>query len=274
MINMGGPKNWIHRSAMHFATVQRQSCPGKECTIGRTCPNTPCYRKQFVEPSGDSISKKVHTKCFVEAKGPRQRYWKPRFGRMLFGCTCWTLELSSGTAETKNPQEFLLARVPTVVMEILNNLLLARCQRFLDDSFTVATILIVKRHFVRHYLVSPVTVWVKFVLLCLKLEKNKLTFKFSGPTAISVTRRFFGIWPVRFPNKYTRSCRGKATSSPSNPRVVMDEIDEVRIVHDIEMTLIVQLNSLGGFSKQSVLTHKVELTRPVSGFCRRPQHGQ
>ena len=106
-------------------------------------------------------------------KGPRQRCWKPRFWKTPFGCTCWTLELSShvveilwsGTTETKSPQEFLLARVPTVVMDILIDLLLARCQRFPDICFTVATILIVKRRFVRHHLVSLITVWVKLVLL-------------------------------------------------------------------------------------------------------------
>ena len=96
--------------------------------------------------------KKIHTKCFVEAKDPRQRCWKRGFWRMPFGCTCWTLELSShvvvnlwsGTTETKSPQEFLLARVPTIVMDILNYLPLARCQRFPDNCFTVATVLIVR----------------------------------------------------------------------------------------------------------------------------------
>ena len=39
--------------------------------------------------------KKVHTKPFVEAKSPRQRCWQSGFWRMPFGCTCWTLELSS-----------------------------------------------------------------------------------------------------------------------------------------------------------------------------------
>ena len=70
--------------------------------------------------------KKIHTECLVEAEGPWQRCWKPGFWRMPFGCTCWTLELSShvvenlwsGAAETKSPQEFLLARVSTIVMDV------------------------------------------------------------------------------------------------------------------------------------------------------------
>ena len=94
---------------------------------------------------------------------------------MTFGCTCWTLELSShivknlwsGTTETKSPQEFLLARVPTIVMDILNDFLLARRQRFLNNCFTVTTIFIVKRRFVCHHLVSPIAVGIKFMLLCL-----------------------------------------------------------------------------------------------------------
>ena len=107
--------------------------------------------------------KKVHTKRFVEAKSPRQCCWNSGFWRTPFGCTCWTLELSphvvenlwSGTTETKSPQEFLLARVSTIVMDNLNDLFLARRQRFLNNCSTVATILIVKRRFVRHHLVSP-----------------------------------------------------------------------------------------------------------------------
>ena len=39
--------------------------------------------------------KKVHTKCFVEAKGPRQRCWKPRF----LEDALWTHELSSHVVE-------------------------------------------------------------------------------------------------------------------------------------------------------------------------------
>ena len=58
------------------------------------------------------------------------------------------------------------------------------------------------------------------------------------------------------------------------PGVVMDEVGEVRIVPDIEMTSIIQLHSLGDSPEQSVLTQSVELTRPVSGFRKRPKHGQ
>ena len=68
-------------------------------------------------------------------------------------------------------------------MDILNDLLLARCQWFPDNCFTVAIILIVKGRFVRRHLVSPITVWVKFVLLSLP-EKNKPRSSLSGQTAI------------------------------------------------------------------------------------------
>ena len=82
--------------------------------------------------------KKVQTKCFIETKSPRQRCWKSGFWRMPFGCTCWTLELSShivknlrsGTTEPKSSQKLLLARVSTIVVDILDDFLLARGQWF------------------------------------------------------------------------------------------------------------------------------------------------
>ena len=46
--------------------------------------------------------------------------------------------------------------------------------------------------------------------------KERATFKSFRSDRDCVTRRFFGVWPVRFPNRYTRSSRGRATSSPSN----------------------------------------------------------
>ena len=118
---MGGPQYWIHRSATHFATVS--------AVLSRTHHVT---ENIF----GATLNrKKIHTECFVET----ERCWKPGFWRMSFSCTCQALELSShvvedlwlGTTETKSPQEFLLARVPTIVKDILNYLPLARCQRFL-----------------------------------------------------------------------------------------------------------------------------------------------
>ena len=97
--------------------------------------------------------KKVQTKCFVETKSPRQRCWKSGFWRMPFGCTCWTLELSShivknlrsGTTEPKSSQKLLLARVSTIVVDILDDFLLARRQWFLNNCFIVINIFIVKR---------------------------------------------------------------------------------------------------------------------------------
>ena len=108
---------------------------------------------------------------------------------MPFSCTCSTLELSShvvenlwpGTTETNSPQEFLLARVSTIIMDILNDLLLARCERF-PDTCVIAAILIVNRHFVHYQLVSPIAVWIKFVLLC--LQKSEPRSSVSGQTGI------------------------------------------------------------------------------------------
>ena len=39
---------------------------------------THTLQKTILEPSEDSISKEIHTKCFVEAEGPRQRCRKPK----------------------------------------------------------------------------------------------------------------------------------------------------------------------------------------------------
>ena len=173
MITNGGPKYWIHRSATHFATVSAVLSTRNTQLVQRA-PTHHVAENNFGTVWRLDL-KKVQTKSFVEAKSPRQRCWKSGFWRMTFGCTCWTLELSShivknlwsDTTETKSPQEFLLARVPTVVMDILNDFLLARRQRFLNNCFAVTTIFIVTRHFVCHHLVSSIAVGIKFMLLCL-----------------------------------------------------------------------------------------------------------
>ena len=102
-------------------------------------------------------------------------------------------------------------------------------------------------------------------------ERNKPRSSLSGQTAIVSPGVFFGVWPVRFPTDTLDLLVGEQPR-PLRTTVVMEEISEVRIVHDIEMTSIVQLHSLGGSPKQSVLTQNIELTRP--GFCRRRKHGQ
>ena len=131
-------------------------------------------QKTILELSGDSISKRSTPSVSLKRKVRGNAAGSLGFG----GCplaahaghelSSYTVEnLWSGTTETKSPQEFLLARVPTIVMDILNDLLLARRQRFLNNCFTVATIFIVKRRFVRHHLVSSIAVGIKFMLLCL-----------------------------------------------------------------------------------------------------------
>ena len=166
--------------------------------------------------------KKIHTECFVKTESPWHRCWKPGLWRMSLGCACRALELSPhvvenlwpGTTETKSPQEFL-ARVPTIVMDILIDLPLARCQRFPDSCFTVATILIVKRRFVRHHLV-------RFVLLYLYRKRTSHVQVFQVRPRLCHSA-FLWRLAVRFPNRYTRS-----SLVGEQPRVVMGEIGEVR----------------------------------------------
>ena len=57
-------------------------------------------------------------------------------------------------------------------MDVLNDLLLDRRQRFLNSCSTVATILIGKRRFVRHHLVSSIAVGIKFMLLSLYRKRT------------------------------------------------------------------------------------------------------
>ena len=139
--------------------------------------------------------KKVHTKGFIEAKGPRQRCWESGFWRMRFGYTCWTLELSShtvenlrsGTTETKRPQEFLLARVSTIVMDILSDLFLARRQWFPDNCLTVAAI---RSHREETFRPSPspqLHCRLDQVHAALSLsERNKPRSNLSGQTIVSL----------------------------------------------------------------------------------------
>ena len=104
-------------------------------------------------------------------------------------------------------------------------------------------------------------------------EKSEPRSSLSGQTRDCVTLRFFGV-ACEISQQVHSIFLSESNLVPSEPRVVMDEVGEVRIVHDIEMTSIVQLHFLGGSPKQSVLTQNVELTRPVSGFCPRPKHGR
>ena len=69
-------------------------------------------------------------------------------------------------------------------MDILNDLPLARCQRFPGNCFTVATILIVKRRFVRHHSRQPHCRLGQVRAALSLLEKNKPRSSLSGQTAI------------------------------------------------------------------------------------------
>ena len=183
---------------------------------------------------------------------------------MTFGCTCWTLELSSyavenlwsGTTKTKSPQEFLLARVSTNAMDILSDLFLARRQRFLNNCSTVVIIFIVKRRLVRHHLISSIAVWIKFVLLSLYRKR-------TGHVQFFQVRRLCHSFLWRLACEISQQV-DSISSWESNlvtfkPRVMMDKIDKVGIVQDIEMTSIIQLHSLNSTSKQRVLTPNTTL---------------
>ena len=134
MITNGGPKYWIQSSATHFASLS-SLVHNRNTQLVQRAP-----------------THHVAENNFGTVWSPRQRCWKSGFWRMTFGCTCWTLELSShivknlrsGTTETKSPEFFLLTWVPTVVMDILTYFLLVRRQWFLNNCFTVTTIFIVK----------------------------------------------------------------------------------------------------------------------------------
>ena len=159
MINMGGPKYW---SIVQQCTLQPSLKFCQECTIDTTCPNTPCCRKRFWNHPKAQTQKRSTPSVSLKRKVRGNAAGSSGFGEQLhmLGPSSHVVEnLWPGTTETESPQEFLLARVSTIVMDILT-------------CFTVAIILIVKRHFVRHQLVSPSAVWVEFVLLCLHSERT------------------------------------------------------------------------------------------------------
>ena len=130
-INMGGPKCWIHRSAMHFATV-----PAVLSKIGMhnwyNVPQHTMLPKTILEPSGDSVSKRSTPSVSLKRKVTA--------GSLGFGgCPLaahgghsnsrrtWSRTSGRARLRLKSPQEFLLARVPTIVVDILKDLLVAPC---------------------------------------------------------------------------------------------------------------------------------------------------
>ena len=117
-------------------------------------------QKTISEPSRDSISKPSTPNSSVAGC---LGFWT-----MPFGCTCWTLNLSSHVTRTT----------------------------------AFSTILIVKRLFVRHHLVNPNTFWVMFILPSLP-EGKQVTFD-----SCQVRQRlchWVNLWCVTWEsNKYTR----------------------------------------------------------------------
>ena len=191
---------------------------------------------------------------------------------MPFGCTCWTLELSShivknlrsGTTEPKSSQEFFLTWVSTIVMDILSDFLLARSQWFLKNCFTIITIFIVKRRFVCHHHISSIAVRIKLMLLCLQrkgtscIQNFQIRLRLSHSASLwrlscQISQQIHSIFPW------------KSNLVTLKPCVMLDEISKIRIVQDIEITSIVQFHSLDTTSKQCVLTHNIEFIRSISG---------
>ena len=192
---------------------------------------------------------------------------------MPFGCTCWdtrTLVAHSREPLVGHDWDEEPARIPpcsrlsTTDMDVLNHL---SC----GSTSTVSEQLFHCRHqFSSSRGVSSVTISSAplpsgSISSCsVSTGKEQATFN-SRSDRDCVTRRFFGVWPVKLPNRYTRSPRGRATSCTFKPHVMMDEIGKVRIVQDIEMTSIIQLYSLSGdSSKQRVLTQNALNSRDLS----------
>ena len=115
MINIGGPKYWIHRSAMHFATV---TAVLSRTGIAQLVQRAPTHHvaETILELSEDVAGSLGFGGCPLAAHAGHSNSRR-------------TQSRTSGRArtETKCPQELVLARVPTIVMDFLNDLLLARC---------------------------------------------------------------------------------------------------------------------------------------------------
>ena len=58
MIIVGGPKYWMHRSAMHFATVSAVLSENRNAQLVQSALNTPCCRKRFWSYPETQISKR------------------------------------------------------------------------------------------------------------------------------------------------------------------------------------------------------------------------
>ena len=224
-------------------------------------PQHTTLQKTILESSGDSITKRSTPSVSLKRKVRGSAAGNPGFGGCPLAAHAGhsnSRRTSSRTSGRAGLRRRALKNSSLLgCMDILNDLLL-------DTCFTVATILIARKHFVRHHLVSPITVWDKFVLLCLhrKRTSNVQVFQVRSRLCHSA---FLWRLACEISQQVHSIFSWESHLVPFEPRVVMDEISEVRIVHDIEMTSIVQLHSLGGSSKQSVLTQNIELTRPKHG---------
>ena len=154
-------------------------------------PQHSMLQQTMLEPSAVSISKRSTPSVSLKRKVHGSAAGSLGFG----GCPLAAhaghsnsrrarcRDLWSCTTETKSPQEFSFARVTTIDVDILNYIPLARCERFLDNSFIIVTIPIFKRRFVRHHLASPhCRPGQVRAALCLP-EKNKPRSSLSGQTA-------------------------------------------------------------------------------------------
>ena len=173
---------------------------------------TPCCRKRFWNHPETQSQKGPHQVFRYSEKSAAAL--QPRFWRMPLGCTCWTLELSSHVVENlwSGTTDEQPSRIPPCsgAHKVMIDLLLARCQRFPDN---------LSPPFSSSRSVSSVTISSASLpsgSRSVSTRKEQATFKSFRSDRDCVTRRFFSVWPMRFPNKYTRSSSGRATSSPSN----------------------------------------------------------
>ena len=173
--------------------------------------------------------------------------------------TCW-----SGTTETKSPQELLLARVPTIVMDILDDFLLARGQRFLNNHFHRHHHFHCEEAFHRSSSHQLHAVGIKFMLLCLyRKGTSRVQYCQVRPRLCHSTFLWRLACEISQQVHSVFSWDGNLVTF--EPGLMFDEISKIRIVQDIEITSIVQFHSLDSTSKQCALTQSVKFTRPISG---------
>ena len=152
----------------------------------------------------------------------------------------------------------------TIVVDILDDFLLARGQWFLNNCFIVITIFIVKRRFIGHHLISSIAVRIKLMLLCLHRKGTSCIQNFQIRLRLSHSA-FLWRLSCQISQQIHSIFPWKSNLVTFKPCVMLDEISKIRTVQDIEITSIVQFHPLDSTSKQSISTSHIKFTRPISG---------